>query len=303
MGGRKSEIKKRKKQDYGEACGMKKTKDLLIVAGIYLLAFLIGGLVVTNVENLVLKLFVFDVVATMITFVFSVILKNSSVYDPYWSLTPMILVIWIYLANHAHSIMQVVFLTAFLLWGLRLTVNWISVFTDFSYEDWRYRMFRENNGAVLWFLINFGGIHMVPTLVVFAGMLPIFEIAKNPIGRWSLPGVLIVLFGTALEFFADRDMHRFLEKTTEKTTCKEGLWNYSRHPNYLGEISVWMGTFLTMLPYAAGRWYYGVGALAVLLLFNFISIPMMEKRQLKRRADYSEYRKTTSRLLILPHKK
>ncbi|MCQ2519074.1 MAG: DUF1295 domain-containing protein [Lachnospiraceae bacterium] len=282
---------------------MKRIKALSIITGIYILAYVLGALAVIGIDNLVLKLFVFDIVATVVTFVFSVLLKNSSVYDPYWSLTPLVLIVWIYVVNGSFSLMHILFLTAFFLWGIRLTVNWITVFCDFSYEDWRYKMFRDNNGPFMWFLANFFGIHMVPTLVVFAGMLPIFELAKANLGILSVPGILIVLFGTSLELFADKDMHRFLETTKEKVSCREGLWKYSRHPNYLGEISVWVGTFLTVLPYAPDKWLCGIGALSVALLFNFISIPMMEKRQLSRRPDYVQYKKETSRLLLMPPKK
>ncbi len=282
---------------------MKRLKALLVITAIYVLVYAVGALSVIGIDNFILKLFVFDVVATVVTFIFSVLLKNSSVYDPYWSLTPMVMVAWIYIVNGSFSLMHILFFAAFQLWGLRLTINWITVFSDFSYEDWRYKMFRDNNGPFMWFMANFFGIHMVPTLVVFGGMLPIFALSEEKAGWLSLPGILIILMGTALELFADRHMHRFLENTKEKTTCREGLWNYSRHPNYLGEISVWIGTFLAMLPYAPEKWFYGAGALSVVLLFNFISIPMMEKRQLSRRPDYSEYRKITSRLLLLPHKR
>lgn len=283
-----------------EISEMKKAKDLSIVAAIYLLAFAVGYLVCRNCQPIMWKLFAFDAVATVVTFVFSVALKNSSVYDAYWSLTPMVMSVWLFAELKAFSVMQLLFLAVFNIWSLRLTVNWIIVFTDFSYEDWRYRKFREETPKIFWPIVNFWGIHMMPTLVVFAGMLPLFEIAKNPMDLRALPGIIIILCGIALECFADRQMHAFLAEVKEKKTCRNGLWNYSRHPNYLGEITVWVGVYLTMLPFAPQYWYYGIGALSVAILFNVVSIPLMEKRQAARRADYEEYRKTTSRLLVLP---
>lgn len=281
---------------------MKRTKALIIIAAIYILAFLIGAMSVINISNLILKMFVFDVVATVVVFAFSLIFKNSSVYDPYWSLTPIVIAVWVYFINNSFSAMNMLFLIAFVAWGLRLTINWGTVFYGFDYEDWRYRMFRENNGPVLWFIINFGGIHMFPTLIVFAGMLPIFEIAQIQIGVLSVPGIIIILLGILLELLADRDMQRFLKNTHEKVSCREGLWKNSRHPNYLGEISVWIGVFLTMLPYAKDKYLYGLGALAIAIMFNVVSIPMMEKRQKARRSDYEDYCQKTSRLLLLPVK-
>ena len=281
---------------------MKKRRDLFLIALVYILAYGIGYAVCFSIQGQILRFFVFDVTATVVTFLFSVLFRNSSVYDAYWSLTPMVMSLWLFAANRAFSVWQLLFLCVFNLWSARLTINWITVFTDFSYEDWRYRKYRSENPPALWFLINFGGIHMVPTLVVFAGMLPLFEISRQPMNGLALPGIAVILFGFAMEFFADRQMHRFLRTTKEKTVCRRGLWRYSRHPNYLGEISVWVGTYLVMLPFLPEKWFYIIGAAAVAALFNGISIPLMEKRQLSRRSDYAQYRKTTSRLLLLPHK-
>lgn len=282
---------------------MKKIRDLFIIALIYIFAYGVGIASCFFIPNVMLRFFVFDVVATVVTFVFSVIFRNSSVYDAYWSLTPMIMSVWLFAIYEAFSAWHITFLVVFNIWSLRLTINWITVFTDFSYEDWRYRKFRDENPPFLWFIINFFGIHMVPTLVVFAGMLPLFEIVQRELNALAVPGMIIILWGVSLEFFADRNMHKFLRETKEQTVCRVGLWNYSRHPNYLGEISVWLGVFVAMIPFAVERWYYGIGVIAVTVLFNVVSIPLMEKRQLARRPDYAEYRKTTSRLLLLPQKR
>lgn len=143
----------------------------------------------------------------------------------------------------------------------------------------------------------------MPTVVVFLGMLPLFEIAKVKMNALSIIGMAVILLGVAFEFFADRQMHAFLKSTKEKICCRNGLWKYSRHPNYLGEITVWVGTFLVMLPFSLGKWYYVIGCLTVALLFNVVSIPLMENRQKKRRSDYEDYKKVTSRLLLLPNRK
>lgn len=282
---------------------MKKAKDLLCIALIYILAFVLGFLCCFRLENTILRFFVFDIAATVVTFLFSLLLHNSSVYDAYWSLTPMVMSIWLFIGMKAFSVWQILFLGVFNLWSLRLTLNWVTVFTDFSYEDWRYRKYREENVPFMWFVINFFGIHMVPTLVVFAGMLPLFALAAQPLSAAVIPGLILMLCGIALEFFADRQMHAHLASGAVGTVCRRGLWQYSRHPNYLGEMTVWVGVFVSMLPFAPERWYYVIGAVCVIVLFNVVSVPLMEKRQLSRRAEYAAYRSTTSRLLLLPPKK
>ncbi len=281
---------------------MKKKRDLTIVIGIYLFAFGLGYISCVRLDDIMYKLFVFDIVATVVTFVFSVVLRNSSVYDPYWSVAPMVMALWLFAEEKSWGIWQILFLIVFELWGFRLTKNWVEVFNDFSYEDWRYIKYRNETPRIFWPVVNFFGIHMMPTLIVFAGMLPMLEIARNPLGWKSIPGMLVMLFGISLEFFADRQMHAFLDGTGQGTVCDLGLWKYSRHPNYLGEISFWVGVYMVMLPYSIQKWYYGVGCAAVVILFNVVSVPLMEKRQLARRPQYAEYKKVTSRLILRPRK-
>ena len=278
----------------------KKTRDILWILGIYLLAYGIGFASSITIENVILRWFVFDIAATVVTFVFSVALRNSSVYDPYWSLTPMLVSLWLFLEQGPLSLWQILFLIVFNLWSLRLTVNWITVTTGFSYEDWRYRKYRDENGPFMWFVINFCGIHMVPTLVVFAGMLPLFEIVKHKMNALSLVGIAVILFGIALEFFADRQMHAFLAETKEKTVCRRGLWNYSRHPNYLGEILMWWGMGLAVVSVMPQRWYLLAGAVLNTVMFLVVSIPMADKRQ-SAKNGFAEYKKTTR--ILLPLKK
>ena len=119
----------------------------------------------------------------------------------------------------------------------------------------------------------------------------------------SLIGSVVILIGTLLELFSDHYMHKFLKSNQQNEVINIGLWKYSRHPNYLGEILIWVGVYLILLLSAYEYWYLFVGMLLMILLFNFISIPLAEKRQLSKRSTYKEYQLETSRLLILPKKK
>lgn len=279
---------------------MNKKRDLLIILIIYIVSYAAGFIAASYVDGLIFKWFIFDTAATIVSFIFSTILRNSSVYDAYWSLTPMVMIICLFADGRAQSMFQLLFFVAFNIWSIRLTINWITVFTDFSYEDWRYSKLRNASPKLLWPLVNYFGIHYMPTLIVFAGMLPIFKIITNPLGIKSLPGIIIILVGVTLEYMADRDMHEFLASNNRSTVCQTGLWNYSRHPNYLGEITVWLGVYLTMLPYEPSFYYLGIGFISVAVMFNIISIPLMENRQKAKREAYKDYCKSTSRLLILP---
>jgi steroid 5-alpha reductase family enzyme len=120
-----------------------------------------------------------------------------------------------------------------------------------------------------------------------------------PFNALTFFGAALILIGTLLEYFADNQMHQFRKTNTDCDKVNNyGLWHYSRHPNYFGEITVWFGVYLYMLVLAPAYWYTVVGALSITALFNFVSIPMMEKRQKARRPAYNEYVETTARLIF-----
>ncbi|MBQ6569249.1 MAG: hypothetical protein IJL87_03235, partial [Clostridia bacterium] len=93
-----------------------KTRDLIFLLLIYLLAYYIGFKLCLAAPSPLLRYFVFDIIATVVTFIFSVILRNSSVYDPYWSLTPMVMSVFIFFTSKSFSIWQILVLTVFNIW-------------------------------------------------------------------------------------------------------------------------------------------------------------------------------------------
>lgn len=280
-----------------------KILGIFFITIVYVVAFISSYFLSFWIENLLLKLFFIDILATIIIWLISLFIKNSSLYDPYWSVTPMIFVIYMLILNwKGLNLYSYIFIVIFLIWSIRLTINWAITFTNLKTEDWRYVHFRSL-GGIKWHLANFFGIMMIPTLFVFLGYIPIHYFLSTKANALSLLGSLVVLFGIALEFFADRQIHHFVKNTKEKVTCKQGLWKYSRHPNYLGEICIWVGAYVALVATSPALWYLCTGALAMIFLFNVISIPLMEKRQIKRRSDYLDYKNSTSRLLLLPNKR
>jgi steroid 5-alpha reductase family enzyme len=285
---------------------MRKIKDLFLILLIYIVAFLFGFIAFVyaydNWHSFIIAFLLFDVIATLIVWISGVMLNNSSVYDPYWSVAPLF-ILFITWAYSNFNLVSLFLLVPIFFWGIRLTINWIITFKNLSIQDWRYQMY-QNKYPKLWFIINLFGINMMPTVLVFASTIPgIIFISTGVWNYFSLFGVAFILCGTLLELFSDHHMHKFLKIEQKSGVCKVGLWKYSRHPNYLGEISIWFGVYFIMLFSNLSYWHYFVGALLILFLFLFISIPLMEKRQISKRPDYVNYRKSTSTLLILPNKK
>lgn len=284
----------------------RKVLSLLVIAFIYLVALASGYFFVHFLFpdlNAVLKLFIMDVFATFIVHLASVVFKNTSIYDPYWSFVPWVLAIIAVIWFKRFTWPIFIILATFSFWSWRLTINWIITFQDIHWEDWRYKKYRENNNRFIFEIINFFGLQMMPTCIVFVSFIPFLVLTIQGSNYFALIGAAVILFGALLELIADHEVHSFIKATKEMKTCQNGLWNYSRHPNYLGEISIWFGLAIPAIIQYPTYWYVYPGCILVFLLFYFISIPLMEKRQVARRDDYKIYQKTTSKLLILPKRK
>jgi steroid 5-alpha reductase family enzyme len=231
-----------------------------------------------------------DVAATLAIFVFSFMLGNSSMYDPYWSVAPPLLVGgWILTAMDTGSLVrQGLVLMVTVAWGTRLTVNWQRGWTGLHHEDWRYVQLRQQTGPLYW-LVSLAGLHFFPTLIVFLALWPAYEAVTEPSAwqTYELIGPVVCLIGTLLEGTADNQLAAFRARSTDPhEVIREGLWAWSRHPNYLGEITFWWGLWLTAFLADWQNALTVLGALAITAMFRFISIPMMEKRMLEKRAGY-----------------
>jgi steroid 5-alpha reductase family enzyme len=281
---------------------MKKNKAFsyayVIIA--YIIAIYAGKLSLDFIQTTsqLLNILIADVIATVIIFIFSVAIQNSSVYDPYWSVIPVpIALYWFYLFPEGNQTRQILMLVVILIWSLRLTVNWIRSWPNLSHEDWRYRKLSEDSGAAYW-LVSFFGIHLFPTLCVFAGLLPVFAASRiqDPIGFFDVIGLIICLGAVDIEYLADEQLRKFkLKNTVKGANMEKGLWSVSRHPNYLGEILFWVGLFF----FAIGNHFMenlwtSIGFILMILLFKLISIPMMEKRLVKTKVGYDNYQKKVS---------
>jgi steroid 5-alpha reductase family enzyme len=157
-------------------------------------------------------------------------------------------------------------------------------------------MLKEKTGA-FYPIINFVGIHMVPTLVVYGCILPAVYAVRCGLSAnvFSVIAILVSLGAATLQGAADIEMHRYRKNRTG-SFIRVGLWKYSRHPNYLGEIVMWWGIALSAVAVLGFKWYYIVGALFNTLLFFCVSIPLAEGRQ-RKKEGFAEYKMRTRVLL------
>lgn len=280
-----------------------RSRGVIVTAVTYVLAFVVAVLAVRVVDpaHPLLSLGLGTLVATVVVFVVSVIVNNSSMYDPYWSLQPLAIAGYYLWTGWAEvNARQVILTTLVFLYTLRLTSNFYRDWPGLAKEDFRYVSFRERFGRAYW-PVSFLGIHLFPTIMVYIGCLPLYAAART--GASSLnwvdgPAVVVTLGAILLAYVADEQLRSFRSKpATRASLMRDGLWAYSRHPNYLGEVATWWGLWLFALAAGAAWWWTGIGAVAISVMFVAISIPMMERRLQATRAMYGEYRAQTPMLL------
>ena len=286
----------------------KKALGLLILLVIYLLAAVIGMFTYIGFNKLglndYLAILLADVIATIFVWITGVILKTASTYDPYWSLQTLVIYTCFLVKYNNWNIGTILLLIAIFVYSFRLTLNFIIGFDSLNYIDWRYRMLKEKTGK-LYQVVNLLGICMFPTLVVYACSLPAIKYATiTEFHILDIIGVIIILLGVLIEFIADGQMKKFIKvRSGRHEVINIGLWNYSRHPNYLGEISIWYGVAFTLILARFNYWYFMIGAFINLLMFLIISIPMEERHLKEYKENYEDYLNSTHMLLILPKRK
>ena len=280
-------------------------RGLLADAAIYLAAFGIAAVPFSVIDDILVASAVFTAVATLAVFIASCALSDVSVYDPYWSVEPPVILLLCMIKYSLWGTNALIILGVVTLWSVRLTANWYVTYRGIGHEDWRYARYREKLPTPLFLPVSFFGLHFVPTIVVYLGLVNgLLAIGEQSFSPFSLIGAAIMVAAVALEFVSDKAIHGFLrEHKGERRTCDVSAWRYSRHPNYLGEMSFWTGLFVYYAALCPDKWYLGAGFVTIILLFLFASIPMMEKHNAERRPDYAEYKARTSMLFLLPPKK
>jgi len=247
--------------------------------------------------------------AALLTVVFSIgwwwakHINNYSVVDALWALSfAPVAAIYVILSD-GWLPRRIVIGALLATWGLRLGVHLATRIADHHpEEDPRYQILRKrwsSPGAFLLFFLAQG-------LLVWLLTLPVQMIcndATNSLQWLEIFGFAVWLTGLVGESIADHQLKKFAgsHKSDDNAVCREGLWRYSRHPNYFFQSLLWWGLFLAALAAPHG-WLAILAPLAMLYtLLRVTGIPLTEKLSLKKRGDaYRRYQETTSAFVPLP---
>jgi|TARA_E500000178_G_C16942583_1_gene717184 steroid 5-alpha reductase family enzyme len=277
----------------------------LICISIYIVSFYLAYVLLPESINFIwLKITIWHLNATIFIYLGSVLLKNSSLYDPFWSVAPVPIVIYLSIQSENSILLKMLIIFPILLWATRLTRNWVISWEGFHHEDFRYIDLKNTNKYKAEFN-NFFGIHLFPTFIVNICLYPLVYVFINDVdvNVYLYISSIITLIAVILETVADEQMRKFRSDPRNKgKTMKYKLWRYSRHPNYLGEVGFWFGIYFMGISSGFAPLWLIVCPLAMLLLFVLVSCPMMDERSLKNRPNYKEYMDNTSQLMLLPPK-
>lgn len=287
-------------------------KDLMIVCIGYLLVISLMYFFYGIFQHLSIleNLFVVDVLATIFIFCCSLIWKNSSWYDAYWSVIPPVILLlpFIYGIAPDSSERMWLLITGVMFWAARLTYNWARNWEGFSHEDWRYiRMKGSQTSPLARFLIDFTSIHLIPTLCVYLALIPAINalyFSDTQLNSLDFFAFGILICAVIIQIVSDQQMYNFRQNLLNKgKTMQSGLWFYSRHPNYFGELLFWFGLVIFSLASYNFSVVNYIGFVVMYLLIAIGSVKLMDDRSLRTRPDFVAYAKNTPKIWINLFKK
>lgn len=234
-------------------------------------------------------------------FVVALLKKRNDVADVAWGLG-FVLMAWssLYLSGGS-ELRQLLVVALVSVWGIRLAWH-IHARNKGKAEDYRYAQWRKDWGK--WFYLrSYAQVYLLQGVLLFLVATPVLAInarAGATLGLLDLVGLLVWLVGFYFESVGDAQLAKFINNPENKgKLMQRGLWAYTRHPNYFGEVTQWWGIWLIALSVSGGA-YAIIGPLAITFLILKVSgIPLLEKKMAEH-PDFPEYKKRTSVFIPLP---
>jgi steroid 5-alpha reductase family enzyme len=251
--------------------------------------------------NAILLSFVISLAVNAAFFAFAAIRKTDVVTDLSYSLSFAVLAIALP-SQGAREPVQLVASLLVLIWAARLGGYLLTRILRIK-VDHRFDEMRDDP-------LRFARFWLLQAIAVAVIMLPVSYLvsrdAAPDFGPWAIAGALVWLVGLVIEAVADAQKSAFKGKEENRDRfITSGLWRYSRHPNYFGEMLVWWGLFVYAVPFLDGAAFAVViGPVFITLLLLFVSgIPLLERSADGKYGDdpaYREYKRRTSILVPLP---
>ncbi|HEU0317128.1 MAG TPA: DUF1295 domain-containing protein [Solirubrobacteraceae bacterium] len=230
-------------------------------------------------------------------------LHDASIIDVFWGVG-FVLIAWLCFAlGHGSPGRRLALALMATLWGLRLTVH-VGRRNHGQAEDFRYARLRERDGRRFW-LTSLYRIYLVQAVLMWIVALPLAAGSSGGAGSDLGPlagiGVAVWVVGLGFEAVGDLQLARFkAEPASGGQVMDRGLWRYTRHPNYFGDVVAWWGIGIVGLG-AGGAWWALAGpAVNTLILARLTGKPLLEATIADRRPGYVDYVERTSGFVPRP---
>jgi steroid 5-alpha reductase family enzyme len=232
-----------------------------------------------------------------ILWIIHLLLRNAAVVDVGWAAGLGLLAVYYAYAGPGYSARKYAIAAMAGIWSVRLAGYLLFARVLGHPEEGRYVQLRQEwkTNLPLRFLFFFEFQALLDLVLSLPFLLACLD-TRVPLGPFEKLGAAIWIFGMVGEATADAQLNAFKNNPANKgKTCRDGLWNYSRHPNYFFEWTIWVGYAVFAIAFPWG-W---LGILSPTLILYFLlaltGIPVTEAQALRSRGDeYREYQRTTS---------
>lgn len=245
----------------------------------------------------------------LVLWLISIRIKDPSFIDSWWALGVIVLSWSTYAQLDAPSPHATALMLLSTAWALRLGAyllwRWRAHGHDRRYAKLAERA-QQKHGlnfamfTLLWVFAPQMLLQWVMALPAQLGQIPQTE----TLGALAKLGVAVTVFGILYEAIADAQLSHFKSvETNAGKVMNTGLWRYSRHPNYFGEMLAWWGLWLIAADAGMGLWSLPGPLLLTFLLTRVSGAPTTEPHLQRTRPDYEAYKTRTSSFIPLPPKR
>jgi len=230
----------------------------------------------------------------VLAFIVALLIRNNSIVDFFWG--PGFIVVTAFSLSMAPDIdlRKIIVLMLVLIWGLRLAI-YIFQRNRGKEEDYRYKRWRDTWKHFI--LRSFFQIFLLQGLIMYVVSFPIWYINYHPgevLTTCDTIGLILFGIGFMVEAVGDMQLAFFKQNPNSKGhLVTTGLWKYTRHPNYFGEMLIWWGIWFYAIG-VPGGWVTVVSPLLLTILLRFVSGVTMSERHLKDYPGWNEYARKTA---------
>ncbi len=294
---------------------MKATKTTILLFFIIIAVCIAYILVQTTAHTAAFaKVGMITACSIVVAFLFSLVTGDYSWTDRLWSTLPVVLA-WVYAYSAAFTVPVVTASMLITLWGSRLTFNFARRGGYSGEEDYRWTILRERiNNPVLWQLFNILFIAAYQQLLFIAFTSPLLMLVETDNFNFTLlsyTAILLFVLFLGIETLADQQQYTFqqakyylvprseaLQQEYERGFRTSGLFRFSRHPNYFGELGVWFSIYLFCASFSPSLLHYSIAGPILLTLLFIGSTIFTESITQSKYPAYQAYRKSVPPILL-----